>query len=434
MNPWFIRCFACCLFWTAALQAREALLIDLQGPIGPASSAFVRSAIQQAEQRKAAALVLRLDTPGGLDSAMREIIRAITQASVPILCFVAPSGARAASAGTYILYACPIAAMAPGTNLGAATPIQIGGRSPSDGEKQALPKQRKLINDAVAYLRGLAQLRGRNGDWAERAVREAASLPAREALKLGVIDLMASDVSDLLGKVDGRKVQMPTGEQTLWTLGLDLVPLEPDWQNRFLQVISNPNLAYLLLLLGIYGLVYEFSNPGTVLPGTLGVVSLLLGLYAFQLLPIHYTGLALLLLGLALLVAEAFVPSFGALGIAGLALFILGSLMLLDSRAPGFQLSRALILGLAGTSALFLIPVVHLALRARHRPVISGAEGLRAAEGITLDAFPGRGRVRIQGEIWEAQSEVPIQVGQAVRVIDRQGLQLKIVPKAEENP
>ncbi len=431
MCPWLFRFLACCLFWTAAAQAREALLIDLQGPIGPASSTFVRSAIQQAEQRNAAVLVLRLDTPGGLDSAMREIIQAIIQASVPILCYVAPSGARAASAGTYILYACPIAAMAPGTNLGAATPIPIGNLSPNERDR---PEQKKLVNDAVAYLRGLAQLRGRNGDWAERAVREAASLPAREALQLGVIDLIASDVSDLLGQVDGRKVQMPTGEQTLWTLGLTLVPLEPDWQNRFLQVISNPNLAYVLLLLGLYGLIYEFSNPGAVLPGTLGALSLLLGLYAFQLLPVHYAGLALLLLGLALLVVEAFVPSFGALGIAGLALFILGSLMLLDSPAPGFRLSRALILTFAGTSALFLIPVVHLALRARRRPVISGAEGLRAAEGIALDPFPGRGRVRIQGEIWEAQSEASIQTGQGVRVVDRQGLLLNIVPKSEETP
>jgi membrane-bound serine protease (ClpP class) len=426
----------------------EALIIRVDGAIGPAASAYVEKAIADAEGRRAQLLVLKMDTPGGLDTSMRAIVKAINAAQVPVVGFVAPSGARAASAGAYILYACHVAAMAPGTNVGAATPVQIGGlptggtpeksepdeTSADDDNTEGKPastgdaSKDKLINDAVAYIRSLAQLRGRNAEWAEKAVREAASLPAEEALQLGVVDLLARDVEDLLRKLDGRVVTIAGGKLRLDTDGIIQVELEPDWHSRLLSIIGNPNIAYILMLVGIYGLIYEFSNPGAVVPGTVGAVSLVLALYAFQLLPINYAGVALMLLGLALMVAEAFAPSFGALGIGGVVAFVVGSLVLIDTDAPGFGLSIPLILTVAVASAVLLVVVVGMAIEARRRPVVSGAEQLLAGTGQAIAPFEKEGRVRLHGEIWTARSRIPVAAGQLVRVTGRDGLTLTVEP------
>lgn len=426
----------------------EALVIEVEGAIGPATSAYIEDAISDAEDRRAGLLVLRMDTPGGLDTSMRAIVKAITASQVAVVGFVAPSGARAASAGTYILYACHVAAMAPGTNLGAATPVQIGGlpgrRTPEKSEptetsedegkptKSGDAMKDKLINDAVAYIRSLAQLRGRNAEWAEKAVREAASLPAEEALQLGVIDLLARDLDELLRKLDGRVVKLAGGEVTLDTDGMIRIEIEPDWHSRLLSIISNPNIAYILMLVGIYGLIYEFSNPGAFVPGIAGGVCLVLALYAFQLLPINYAGMALMLLGLALMVAEAFAPSFGALGIGGIVAFVIGSLILIDTDAPGFGLSVPLILTLAVTSAALLVFVIGMAIRSRRRPVVSGSEQLLAATGHAVAAFEDEGRVRLHGEIWTARSRAPVATGQAVRVTGRAGLTLLVEPLSNQ--
>lgn len=427
----------------AAKPGGEAVVIDVDGAIGPATSAYVADAVEEAETRGAKLLVLRMDTPGGLDTSMRSIVKAVNASSVPVVGFVAPSGARAASAGTYILYACHVAAMAPGTNLGAATPIQIGGLPGGTPEKTKPEKDLdeggepattgdahtdKLVNDAAAYIRSLAQLRGRNVEWAEKAVRSAASLSAEEAVELGVVDVLATDLTDLLVKLNGRTVRTAAGQVTLATAGLNLVELEPNWQTRLLSIISNPNIAYILMLVGIYGLIYEFSNPGAVLPGVAGAVCLVLALYSFQLLPVNYAGVALMLLGLTLMVAEAFVPSFGALGVGGVVSFVLGSLILIDTEVPGFGLSIPLILTFAATSAVLLVFVIGMAIQARRRPVVSGAEGLMGARGLAVSGFPGPGSVRLHGEIWSARSEVAISPGQRVRVTGREGLVLLVVP------
>lgn len=431
------------LFALGALRAapgRLAVVADVAGAIGPATAAFIDRAITEAEQRGAELLVLRIDTPGGLDTAMRSIIKAIQASSVPVVGYVAPSGARAASAGTYILYACHVAAMAPGTNLGAATPVQIGGLG-GGGEDKPAPAEdgdeaaaggsamtKKLVNDAAAYIRGLAKLRGRNAEWAERAVREGASLPAADAAAIGVIDLVAQDLDELLAAIDGRAVSVQGSPRVLETGDLAFAELEPDWQLRLLAIISDPNVAYILMLIGIYGLIYELANPGAVLPGTVGVVSLLFALYAFQLLPVSYAGVALILLGLVLMMAEAFVPSFGALGVGGIAVFVVGSLMLIDTDVPGFGLSLPLVLAVAIVSALLLFFVVAMAIGSFRRPVVSGAEGLIGARGHANGEFCGAGSVHVHGEDWSAHSASPVSAGQAVRVTGREGLVLTVEP------
>ncbi len=450
-----------CLLAVAALgqDAREALVIDIDGAIGPATAAYVEDSVEAAREEGAELLVLRIDTPGGLDGSMRSIVKAVTASPVPVIGYVAPTGARAASAGTYILFACQVAAMAPGTNLGAATPVQIGGLgggetapgdSGSDEQADAAPDSdkgdgesgaakplagsamsRKLVNDAAAYIRGLAELHGRNAEWAERAVREGVSLTAEEAAKLGVIDLVAEDLDTLLHALDGRTVRVGKGQAVLNTAGIGVVEREPDWKTRLLAVISNPNVAYILMLVGIYGLVYEFSNPGAVVPGTVGAIALLLALYAFQLLPVNYAGVALIALGLALMVGEAFAPSFGALGVGGAAAFVVGSLVLIDTDAAGFGISIPLIVGFAAVSALLLFFVVGMALKAHRRPVATGSEELIGAVGRAVSGFPGSGSVHLHGEIWSARSERAIPPGAGVRVRGRDGLTLLVEPLSD---
>lgn len=444
------------LFNTLAADNVQNSVVQLSAEqvIGPATDDYIKRSLQTAEEGNAALVIIQIDTPGGLDTAMRNIIKNIAASTLPIVTYVAPAGARAASAGTYILYASHIAAMAPGTNLGAATPVKIGGiasplpatkdseqpenedqtgkdQSSDDQDGNAVPEdamQKKIINDAVAYIRGLAELRGRNADWAEKAVREAASLSASEALKQNVIDVVAINISDLLKQIDGREVEILGEVRSLSTTGLPLVRIDPDWRSRLLSVITNPNIAYILMLIGIYGLIFELANPGAIVPGTIGAISLLLALYSFQLLPINYAGMALILLGVALMVAEAFEPSFGVLGIGGLIAFVIGSIILIDTEAPGFAIDMSVIFVFAFTSMLIFIFVIGMAIKARRRPVVSGMEEIVGGTAIVLDDFDNRGIVSMHGEKWQAFSKQPLHKDQPVKVTDIRGLVLQVEP------
>lgn len=499
-----------------------AVLLDVSGPIGPATTDYVGRGLDYAKDSGAELVILRMNTPGGLDNAMRDIIGAIISSPVPVASFVAPSGSRAASAGTYILYASHIAAMAPATTLGAATPVQMGAKSallgnlssppgpglmlsaaaspqpheflsttttggalPDSGreaedlgelirdiaqrsnegeqpdresgdggaakdqvkQNKARAKQdeepeadakerddspeameRKIIEDAASFIRGLAELRGRNADWAEKAVRESVSATASEAAELNIIDFVAEDITELLDKTHGRVVKLPVGEHQIQSEDLQVEVRDPDWRNRLLAVLTNPNVAYILMLIGIYGIIFELMNPGSLVPGVIGGVSLLLAMYAFQALPITYAGLALMGLGIAFMLAEAFMPSFGILGIGGAIAFVLGSIMLMDTDVQGFEISVGVIAGVTVASLIIFIGVATMAARAWRRPRLGGAEQMINAAAYADENFTGSGHVRYAGERWYAQSSQPITTGQRVRIVNKDGLSLQVEP------
>lgn len=422
-----------------AAHGAAVVVVPIDGAIGPASADFARRAIERAAKDGAQLVVLRMDTPGGLDTSMREIIKAILASPVPVAVFVSPSGARAASAGTFILYAAHIAAMAPGTNLGAASPVSIGGgmapqgKDDKDGKRQEDTMTRKVTNDAVAYIRGFAELRGRNPDWAEKAVREGASLPAHEALKMKVIDVMAADLPELMKKLDGRTVSVAGKKTALATANAQAEHVQVDWRTKLLAVVTNPSVAYLLILVGIYALIFEFMNPGLILPGVVGAISLLLALYALHLLPVNYAGLALIVLGIAFMAAEAFLPSFGALGIGGIIAFVIGSVLLIeDTELPGFEIPYALIGGVAVASAGFLMLVLGMLARTRNRAIVSGREHLLGAPAEALEDFDGEGWALVRGERWKVRAGGHVARGQRLRVTGMRGLTLDAVPEGED--
>ncbi len=434
-----------CLISAAAAQPGGPVVVLTQsGAIGPANADYLHRGIEHAARLGAQLIVLRMDTPGGLDLSMRAIIRDILASPVPVATYVAPTGARAASAGTYILYASHIAAMAPATNLGAATPVNLApedtrdhksrGTKADDTQEAASNEEtltRKQINDSAAYIRGLAQLRGRNAAWAERAVREAVSLSAREALTLKVIDMMADDLPQLLKQLDGRTVSAAGGKAVLTTLTAEVVQRDPDWSTKLLAVITNPSIAYLLLLAGIYGLFFEFMNPGMAFPGVFGGIALLLALFALQMLPVNYVGLALIGLGVALLVAEFFTGASGVLGTGGLLAFVVGSIMLIDTDASSYAIPLPLVGAVALVGAAGLLVVGRLAYVARRRPVVSGREYLIGAIGVVLD-LEGDSYASVQGETWKVHSDRVLRAGERVRVTGIEGLVLQVEPEKKE--
>ena len=420
-------------------------VIPIKGAIGPASASFATRGMAQAQKQNAQLIVLEMDTPGGLDAAMRDIIQAILASPVPVATFVYPGGARAASAGTYILYASHIAAMAPGTNVGAASPVAIGvggpkpgaspgtspGTSPASAPASAPGSEdtmaRKQMHDASAYLRGLAQLRQRNADWAERAVREAVSLSADEAVAQHVADLVAPDLPALLKQVDGKRLQAAGVSRVLHTADAPIVTVTPDWRARLLAVITEPSVALILMMIGIYALMFEFSTPGMVVPGIVGAICLLLGLFALQMLPVNYAGLALIALGIGCMVAEFFLPTFGALGVGGIVAFAFGAVMLIDTDVPGFGVPLTVVAALAGVSALFLVGMSAMLMRSRKRPVVSGADMLVGSLATVIDDTPADGWAMVHGEQWRIHGDGPLARGQRVRVTGRRGLVLEVV-------
>jgi len=437
------------LFIAAPTKAQDVWLVELQGAIGPASADFVIRSLEDAAAENAGLVVLRIDTPGGLDLAMRDIIRNILASQVPVAGWVAPGGARAASAGTYIMYSSHFAAMAQATNIGSSTPVNLGGEGgspfpvptmpeqpesgddeqPEDSTPEPLPgtaMERKVLNDAVAYIRGLAELRGRNAEWAEQTVVEAANLPASEALELNVIDLMADDIDSLLSQLNGRSTTIEGQTVTLDLSEPNIITIEPDWRHEFLAMITDPNVAYILLMIGIYGLILEFYNPGMGLPGITGVICLLLGAFALQMLPINYAGLALIIVGIGLMIAEALSPSFGVFGLGGVVAFVLGSIMLMDTEMEAFQISLAIIGAFAVASAGIFLYALGAVIATRQRRITTGMEGMLDEVAVANEDFTGKGHVRALSENWTAFSDQAVKKGDELEITEVDGLTLKV--------
>ena len=450
----------------AVATVPQATVLEINGAIGPATSRYIVHGLEAAQKAGSRLVILEVDTPGGLDTSMRDIIRAILASPVPVATYVSPSGARAASAGTYILYASHIAAMAPATNLGAATPVSIGGESPpetnptpaqnptaapgptappgsakssspapnetppaAEPPQPATAMERKVVNDAVAYIRGLAELRGRNADWAERAVRGAASLSATAALQQKVIDVVARDIPDLLTQIDGREVKIGDRATKLATRDLAIQHVKPDWRTELLAIITHPTVAYGLMLIGIYGLLLEGYNPGVMLPGVAGTICLLVALFAFQILSVNYAGLALVALGVGMIIAEFFFPTFGSLGLGGLIAFVVGSLILFDTDVPGMNVALPLIAAIATVGGLIVLGIAYIAARSMRRPVVTGVQGMIGDNAEVLQGFTGTGRVRYRGELWNAHSDTELSTGQIARIVKVEGLTLWVEPR-----
>ena len=475
----------------AVATVPQDTVLEINGAIGPATSRYIVHGLEAAQKAGSRLVILEVDTPGGLDTSMRDIIRAILASPVPVATYVSPSGARAASAGTYILYASHIAAMAPATNLGAATPVSIGGESPPETNPTSAPNptagpsptaapspnatpgpagpqgskaapgpatappgpaktsspspndpppaveppqpatamERKVINDAVAYIRGLAELRGRNADWAERAVRGAASLSATAALQQKVIDVVARDIPDLLTQIDGREVKIGDRPMKLATRDLAIQHVKPDWRTELLAIITHPTVAYGLMLIGIYGLLLEGYNPGVMLPGVAGTICLLVALFAFQILSVNYAGLALVALGVGMIIAEFFFPTFGSLGLGGLIAFVVGSLILFDTDVPGMNVTLPLIAAIATVGGLVVLGIAYIAARSMRRPVVTGVQGMIGDNAEVLQGFTGTGRVRYRGELWNAHSDTELSTGQIARIVRVEGLTLWVEPR-----
>ncbi len=436
-----------------------AVELDMRGAIGVATAEFIISGIEEAENRDATLVIIRMDTPGGLVNSMRDIVTAILGSDVPVATYVSPAGARADSAGTYILLASHIAAMAPTTHLGAATPVSLGGGDIGDDEEpdddsdadkdsdseseseegeekpaSGSAMERKVMNDAIAYIRGLAEAHGRNADWAEKAVTEAATLTASEALEMNVIDLIAADNAELFRKINGRELEVNNRTITLDTEALVIERIEQSWRIKFLSTIASPEIVLILIMVGIYGLWFEGSNPGAVVPGVVGVICLLLAAYALQVLPVNYAGLALIIVGIGLIVAEAFVPSFGALGLGGIAAFIFGAIMMFDSGIPGFGISITFVVSLAVVAGLLLLWLVSYLLKLHRRGAVSGRDSILGGTGSAMESFAGEGKVWLEGEAWAAVSKVPIEKDQEVVVTAIDGLTLEVKPASAADP
>lgn len=453
--------------------------LDLEGPLGVATAEYIINGIDEANERNGKLVIIRMDTPGGLVDPTRDIVSRILSSEVPVATYVSPGGARAASAGTYIVLASHIAAMAPTTHLGAATPVSLGGEdAPSqspfgnppaedessgdggNGDSDASPDEntdensaeddagsdaeseadknsggqpgsamdRKVLNDAIAYIRGLADAHGRNADWAENAVTEGATLTADKALEMNVIDLIAADQAELLAAVNGRTVKVNNRETTIETEDVTVERIEPSWRIKVLSTIANPQVALLLMIVGLYGLLFEGYNPGAIVPGVVGVICLLLAAYALQVIPVNYAGLALIVLGIVLIVAEAFVPSFGALGLGGIAAFVFGAIMMFDSGVPGYGISITFVLSVAIVAGLLLLWMVMFLVKLRNRGAVSGEELIEKSIAVARESFTSEGFVWLEGELWQASSPVPVQQGQRVRVRRIDGLKLRVEP------
>lgn len=420
------------LFILMPLSAAPLVVVktEIKGAIGPAHAVILREALSTAQKHHAQALLVELDTPGGLSSSMREMIQDITNSPIPVITYVAPRGARAASAGTYLLYASHVAAMSPGTNLGAATPISLG--QPSQFQEANLTEttaEKKALNDAVAYIISLAQMNDRNVTWAIGAVESAESLSAEDALRAGAIDLIADDAASLLEKLEGRTVKLLGKPAQLHTAGSTFVLFQADWKTRFLSTVTDPNIAYLLLLVAIYGIFFEMMNPGAVFPGVIGAIAGVIALFALNMLPFNYAGLLLILLGIAFMIAEVYVAGFGILGIGGVGAFAFGSVLLFDADTLGNSISFSLIIAFSLLTLAFFLAVMNLFVRSRSANVVSGAEEMIGADAEVVKSDEGEYHVLCHGEIWRAQSDVLLIVGQKVQVIELHGLVLKVKPK-----
>jgi membrane-bound serine protease (ClpP class) len=454
----FIAAICSLVAYAASAAANTVVVLNIDGGIGVATADYLASGIRHAEEQDAELIIIDIDTPGGLVKPMRDMVQDILGSSVPVATYVTPAGARADSAGTYILLASHVAVMAPTTHIGAATPVSLngedatpadpggapqgeptegeteGGDEPTESEPAPMPgsaMERKVLNDAIAYIRGLAERHGRNAEWAEKAVTEAATLTAQEALEQNVIEFIATNHADLLQQVDGHEVNVNSEPVILETVNATIESFEPNWRIKILSAIANPEIVLLLGIIGLYGLMYEGWNPGAIVPGVVGVICLLLAAYALQVLPVNYAGLALIIVGIALMVAEAFAPSFGALGLGGIAAFVFGAIMMFDSDIPGFGISVGFVIGLAILAALAIIWLVGYALKLRRRGAVSGRGSIIGGVGTAMQDFTGDGKVWLEGEAWAAHSDVPLRKNQQVIVRSMKGLTLEVEPTSE---